>query len=107
VLDTAFHNSNNESIKQSIKMTPKPLPIWNHKKEPGYDSVSSNNNSNTEWQRLIYGDDYFDDNIAHVTTEWDDEDRGKKNKAKYCSVRTKQLMLMIAIGLFATTMATV
>jgi hypothetical protein len=98
--------------------------IWNPKKHQQNQPRSRNNNKNDgdshkwqkliygdeKWQKLIYGDVYFNDNIAAVSSGWDDEDLGKNNKAKYYfSVRRtkqQQLLLVIAIALFATAMTT-
>jgi len=112
-------------IKSAAAAAAASAPIWNHKKQQQNQPRSGNNNNNNDgdshkwqkliygdekWQKLIYGDEYFNDNIAAVSSEWDDEDLGKNNKAKYffsvLRKKQQQLVLVIAIALFATAMTT-
>jgi len=94
-------------------------PIWNCQQKQKQQQHQSGNDDthkwqkliygDEKWQKLIYGDEYFNENIAAVSSEWDDEDFGKNNnKDKFSSVRKKQQLvwMIIGIALFATAMAT-
>ena len=62
---------------------------------------SYNSNSNNKWERMIYGEDYFEQNIAAVSREWDFEDRERKRRFCKYSFRDAQLLKIIALSSLA------